>query len=200
MTAVQPAFLRFPLPPPSAGELGLAGPDCTGARCAADRRKAPVVQGIVGNAVFADERENPLARPVEQRVDLDQPMMRIDNGKRDAGALMRLIGAQAGDPCRGPREGAPERLDLATLEEAFTSIRRAGGLGAHVSARGSDWFIRPALIAVLTISSLKLVGAGNNLLLGAIGTSVVALAALLTVETRNRRRLATRARDLTSTG
>ena len=35
-------------------------------------------------------------------------------------------------------------------------------LGARVSSRGSDRFIRPALVAVLTISSLKLLNVSNS--------------------------------------
>ena len=73
-------------------------------------------------------------------------------------------------------------------------------VGAHVSARGSDRFIRPALIAVLTISSLKLVGASNGFLLGAIVTAIVALVAWFTLDERQRRRSATDLRDLTPTG
>ena len=48
-------------------------------------------------------------------------------------------------------------------------------LGARVSARGSDRFIRPALVAVLTISSLKLLNVSNRALLAA---SIVAATAL----------------------
>jgi uncharacterized protein len=73
-------------------------------------------------------------------------------------------------------------------------------IGAHVSARGSDRFIRPALIAVLTISSLKLVGASNDFLLGAMVVAIAALVAWFTHEERQRRRTATGLRDLTTTG
>ena len=38
-------------------------------------------------------------------------------------------------------------------------------IGAHISARASDKFIRPLLIAVLVISSVKLLGASNTVLL-----------------------------------
>jgi len=73
-------------------------------------------------------------------------------------------------------------------------------IGAHVSARGPDRFIRPALIAVLTISSLKLVGAGNGFLLGATVTAIAALAAWFTLDERQRRRAAADLRDLTPAG
>jgi uncharacterized membrane protein YfcA len=47
--------------------------------------------------------------------------------------------------------------------------------GAHVSARASDRYIRPALVAVLAISSLKLLNATNTELLVATIAAVVAL-------------------------
>jgi uncharacterized protein len=48
-------------------------------------------------------------------------------------------------------------------------------IGAHVSARASDRYIRPALVAVLTISSLKLLNATNAELLAASIVAVIAL-------------------------
>ena len=61
-------------------------------------------------------------------------------------------------------------LVFGNLELGLTGSVLVGAIpgvyvGAHVSARASDRYIRPALIAVLTISSLKLVGASNDLLL-----------------------------------
>ncbi len=47
--------------------------------------------------------------------------------------------------------------------------------GAHVSARASDRYIRPALVAVLAISSLKLLNATNTQLLVATIVAVTAL-------------------------
>ncbi len=79
---MEPALLSlFLLPPPSSGTLGLARRDGACAWCATDRHEAEVVQTVVGNAVVADEREHLLACPVEQRADLDQPVMRIFGGK-----------------------------------------------------------------------------------------------------------------------
>ena len=72
-------------------------------------------------------------------------------------------------------------------------------IGAHVSARASDRYIRPALIAVLTISSLKLVGASNDLLLAATAVSVVAIALLFVVAGRRRAAAAARTPDLAPT-
>ena len=48
-------------------------------------------------------------------------------------------------------------------------------IGAHISSRASDTFIRPVLIAVLTISSVKLLGASNVVLLAFTGAAVVAV-------------------------
>jgi len=60
--------------------------------------------------------------------------------------------------------------------------------GARVSASASDRFIRPVLIAVLTISSLKLIAPDNNgLLLGATIASVVVLGAGFALAARRRR-------------
>ena len=67
-------------------------------------------------------------------------------------------------------------------------------LGAHVSARGSDRYIRPVLIAVLAVSSLKLLNISNGMLLGASGLAIVVLAAVFLASARRRK---IRERDLT---
>ena len=107
---MQAAFLLlFLLPPPSPGALGLSARHRTRARRAADRHEALVMQGIVGNAVLADEREDLLAGPVEQRVDLDQPVMRIDGCPSLCGKISprQLLSRRAPDwvsaPSTGPR-------------------------------------------------------------------------------------------------
>ena len=48
-------------------------------------------------------------------------------------------------------------------------------IGAHISARASDRFIRPVLIAVLVISSVKLLGASNGVVLACTIAAVVAV-------------------------
>jgi uncharacterized membrane protein YfcA len=65
-------------------------------------------------------------------------------------------------------------------------------LGAHVSARASDRYIRPVLVAVLAISALKLLDVPNGALLG---TSTVALVALATAFLVSQRRATVRARE-----
>src|SRR6516225_7741511 len=114
MIAVQPTLLLlFVLPPPSAGTLGVAARYRASARRAANRREAPVMQNVVGNAVLTDERKHLLARPVEQRIYLDELVVWIDCCSADAGALVRLIRTQTRDPCGGAPEGALKRLNFA---------------------------------------------------------------------------------------
>jgi uncharacterized membrane protein YfcA len=60
-------------------------------------------------------------------------------------------------------------------------------VGARISASAHDRFIRPALIAVLTISSLKLIGASNADLLAATIVSVVVIAVAFALSARRRR-------------
>jgi uncharacterized membrane protein YfcA len=60
-------------------------------------------------------------------------------------------------------------------------------IGARISASASDRFIRPALIAVLTISSLKLIGASNAVLLGVTIASVIVISAYFALDARRRR-------------
>ena len=59
--------------------------------------------------------------------------------------------------------------------------------GARISASASDRFIRPALIAVLTISSLKLIGATNGELLGVTIFSIVVIVTYFALDARRRR-------------
>ncbi|HWS48073.1 MAG TPA: sulfite exporter TauE/SafE family protein, partial [Acidimicrobiia bacterium] len=76
------------------------------------------------------------------------------------------------------------QLDLATsvLVGAIPGVY----LGAHVSARASDRYVRPALVAVLTISSLKLLNASNDVLLGATVAAVSVLLAMFVVMMRRK--------------
>jgi len=60
-------------------------------------------------------------------------------------------------------------------------------VGARISASAPDRFIRPALIAVLTISSLKLIGATNAELLATTIASVVVIAVAFALGARRRR-------------
>ena len=60
--------------------------------------------------------------------------------------------------------------------------------GAQISSRASDRFIRPVLVAVLTISSLKLLNVSNRTLLVSTMVAVVACAVAFGVMARRRRR------------
>ena len=59
-------------------------------------------------------------------------------------------------------------------------------VGAHISARSSDRFIRPVLVAVLTISALKLLNVSNRTLLGSTIAACIALVTLFAVMLRRR--------------
>lgn len=86
-------------------------------------------------------------------------------------------------------------LIFGDLQFGLTSSVLVGAIpgvyvGARISASANDRFIRPALIAVLTISSLKLIGASNGVLLGATIVSVVLIAAYFAVDARRRHQAA----------
>ena len=59
-------------------------------------------------------------------------------------------------------------------------------VGAHISARASDRYIRPVLVAVLTISALKLLNVSNRGLLGSTIAAAVAVVAWIVVSLRTR--------------
>lgn len=59
-------------------------------------------------------------------------------------------------------------------------------VGARISATANDRYIRPALIAVLTVSSLKLIGASNGVLLGTVIFSVVVIVTHFWLDARRR--------------
>ena len=59
-------------------------------------------------------------------------------------------------------------------------------VGAHISARSSDRYIRPVLVAVLTISALKLLNISNRGLVISMVAGGVALATLFAVQLRSR--------------
>src|SRR5262245_56745529 len=140
MTMMQPALLLlFVLPPPSTGTLALSGRHCAGAGGAADRQEALVMQRAVGNVVLADECEHLLAGPVEQRVHLDQAELRIDGRKRDAGTVVRLVGAQSRDPSGGSGEGTPEWSDLAHSAAGVACLNgRVKSIDALAAHQGLD--------------------------------------------------------------
>ena len=58
-------------------------------------------------------------------------------------------------------------------------------LGAHISSRSADRYIRPVLVAVLTISALGLLGVTNGWLIAAAIVSVVLLGVVYVTMRRN---------------
>jgi uncharacterized membrane protein YfcA len=57
-------------------------------------------------------------------------------------------------------------------------------IGARISSRANDRYIRPALIAVLFISALKLLNFSNGVILGATAASIVTLVTVIVVMVR----------------
>src|ERR1700729_640775 len=111
---VQAAFLFLRLlPPPAPGTLRFARHDGTGARRATDRQKAALMQRIARHVVGAHEFARALARPIEQRINLDQAALFVEQSRQYLGAVGGLIGAQPGDPGGGAIERPRQRRDLA---------------------------------------------------------------------------------------
>jgi len=71
------------------------------------------------------------------------------------------------------------QLDLTTsvLAGAIPGVY----VGARVSARANDRYVRPLLVAVLTISSLKLLNVSNDMLLASTAAAVVAVVTWLVI-------------------
>ena len=59
-------------------------------------------------------------------------------------------------------------------------------IGARISSRASDRYIRPLLVAVLTISALKLLNVSNGVLLASTIVAAVAIVTFLVVSARQR--------------
>jgi uncharacterized membrane protein YfcA len=82
------------------------------------------------------------------------------------------------------------KLDISIIGSVLIGAIPAVILGAHFSSKGADRLIRPVLVAVLTISSLGLLGVSNGWLLTASIVAVAILAAVITTMLRNDRRRA----------
>src|SRR5579862_9337147 len=117
---VQAAFLFLRLlPPPAPGTLRLTRHDGAGTRRAADRQKTALMQRAAWHVVGAHEFARAVARPIEQRIDLDQTALFVEQSGRQLRAVGGLIGAQPGDPGGGAVERPRQRRDLtdrATVE------------------------------------------------------------------------------------
>src|ERR1035437_6340348 len=98
-TAFAGAFL---LPPPPARPGIVAWRDRTGARRAADRRIARVVQRVVRDSLGVDVRPDVVAAPVGKRHSLpDEPVLEVHAELWHRPPIRRLIAPQAGDPAVG---------------------------------------------------------------------------------------------------
>ena len=82
------------------------------------------MQRIDRNVVVAGEAQHRFARPIEQRVELENAAVPIDVDQADFAARLRLSGPDAGDPGRGAGERAVERLDLANMAACQAGVAR----------------------------------------------------------------------------
>ena len=80
------------------------------------------------------------------------------------------------------------KLDISIIGSVLIGAIPAVMLGAHFSSKGADRFIRPVLVAVLTISSLGLLGVSNGWLLTTAIVSVVILGGVFARMRRTDRR------------
>src|SRR3954469_21722733 len=83
---------------PAAGAFLLLGRNRAGARNAADRPEADVVQRVVGNLVDRDVGPDALLVPVGERVQLPDLEAVRPLHLRRVGAARGLVAADAGDP------------------------------------------------------------------------------------------------------
>jgi len=82
------------------------------------------------------------------------------------------------------------KLDISIIGSVLIGAIPAVVLGAHLSSKGADRYIRPVLVAVLTISSLGLLGVSNGWLLTTAIVSIVVLGAVFDRMRRSDRRAA----------
>src|SRR5271170_6809496 len=129
---MQAAFARITaLPPPAARAFVFAGLYRTRARRATDARKAAVMQGVIGQPLFADVLPDLVFRPFEQGADLVQAVGAIPlHGGRQR-AAGRLAPSDARHPSVAAGDGAAERFDLA---DAATALSLVGTVAESIDA------------------------------------------------------------------
>src|SRR5436309_2603874 len=103
---------------PPARALFFVGADRSGARNAADRAVADVVQRVVRNLIHLNVGPNSLFVPLCQRMELPNTVALGPFELRRAGPARRLIAPDARDPGVVGLEDAEERLDLPDLAAA----------------------------------------------------------------------------------
>src|SRR5262245_28127567 len=127
---MQPALLgRALLPPPASGAYVLSRRNGTGTWSAADAGKAAVVQLVVRDRVRPDIGPDLFVAPADERVELDQAIVRIKRLELDLLAGGRLAPTQPGDPCLLPGQGATQRLDPADVAARRPQIDSAAHAG-----------------------------------------------------------------------
>src|SRR5215211_818060 len=135
------AALELPRARPAPGALVLARADRTGARDAADRGVARVVQRVVRNLVDREVRRDALGVPVDERLDLPDVVALGVLDLLGVRARGGLLAADAGDPGLVRLERLHERLDLADVAAAvgirLPQVRPLGDrlLGERVARR-----------------------------------------------------------------
>src|SRR3712207_959557 len=110
---------RLSRPAPATSARVFADADGRRAGHAADGRVAQVVERVVGHVVLDDVPPHVARRPRGQRVDLDEPELRIaldDSGPRARG---RLLAPDGRDPRAEARQHLAQRLDLAQATTLF---------------------------------------------------------------------------------
>src|SRR5262249_6434126 len=122
---MQPAFLLLlVLPPPPPCARMLAGLDGAGAWRAADRNKTAGMQRIDRDIVLGDVSREPVRRPIRDRLDLGQRMIRIPYRERHVGPLVGMLTAKAGDPASCALELAIERPHFADFAAGLAVLDR----------------------------------------------------------------------------
>ena len=84
-------------------------------------------------------------------------------------------------------------LDISIIGSVLLGAIPAVMVGAHFSSKSADRYIRPVLVAVLTISSLGLLGVSNGWLLTTAIAAIVILIAVFARMYRDEQRLQARA-------
>src|SRR6185437_5422471 len=118
---MQTALASFRLfPPPAPRALIFPGLDRARARRAADARETAVMQFIVRHLVRGDVVPDLFARPVRQRIELDDTvMLLVDFDFAHIGTGYPLLAANPGHPGIQTGEGPFERLHLADAAAHF---------------------------------------------------------------------------------
>jgi hypothetical protein len=113
------------LPPPPPSILGLSRFDGARARGAAELSEPAIMQGMIGNVVLANERDDLLVAPIEQWIHPDHAVTRRDDGEGGTDAFIWQAGPQAGNPGDSVGECTSERFDFADGAASVARFDRA---------------------------------------------------------------------------